>query len=282
MTAVTTTWMGVVRRPRRDFRRLREFLIRWGALFALGIAWEIAARAAGSVFFPPVSAIIGRFVEIWFSGPPTSLFLTERAATDILPSLARMLGGWTMAAAFAIVLGVAIGRSRVLGDYVEPIIHFVRAIPPPALIPIFLILLGFGNEMRISLIAFAVVWPVLLNTIDGVRSVESLHLDTGRVFEFDRRKVFFGVVLPSAAPKIFAGLRVSLSVALIVMVISEMVGKPDGIGFVILGAQRNFRMLDMWAGILLLGILGYILNAILALVESRVTRWHRGAREGVS
>ncbi|GAA3211013.1 ABC transporter permease [Microbacterium terregens] len=284
MTEATTktTWMGVVRRPRRDYRRVREFGIRWGALLALGLVWELAARIAESPFFPPVSAIIERFVEIWFSGSPSSLFLTERVGTDIVPSLVRMLGGWSIAVVFAIVLGVAIGRSRVLGDYVEPIIHFVRAIPPPALIPIFLILLGFGNEMRVALIAFAVIWPVLLNTIDGVRSVESLHLDTGRVFEFDRRKVFFGVVLPSAAPKIFAGLRVSLSVALIVMVISEMVGKPDGIGFVILGAQRNFRMLDMWAGILLLGILGYVLNAILALVESRVTRWHRGAREGLS
>jgi ABC-type nitrate/sulfonate/bicarbonate transport system permease component len=170
----------------------------------------------------------------------------------------------------------------VLGDFVEPIIHFVRAIPPPALIPIFFILLGIGNEMRVTLIAFAVIWPVVLNTIDGVRSVEPLHLDTGRIFEFDRRKRFFGVILPSASPKIFAGMRVSLSVAIIMMVISEMVGRQDGIGGIILGAQRTYRMVDMWAGILLLGILGYVLNAILSMVESRVTRWHRGSREGVS
>jgi ABC-type nitrate/sulfonate/bicarbonate transport system permease component len=193
-----------------------------------------------------------------------------------------MLGGWSIAVVLAVLLGVAIGRSRILGDFVEPIVHFARAIPPPALLPIFFILLGFGNEMRVSLIAFAVIWPVLLNTIDGVRSVEPLHLDTARVFEMDRRKVFFGIVLPSASPKIFAGMRVALSVALIVMVISEMVGAQEGIGSIILGAQRTYRMLDMWSGILLLGILGYVLNAILALVESRVTSWHRGAREGVS
>ncbi|BDZ44647.1 hypothetical protein GCM10025866_05560 [Naasia aerilata] len=213
---------------------------------------------------------------------PSSLFLTEAVGQNIVPSLARMLGGWTVAVILGVLLGVAIGRSRRFGDYVEPIVHFVRAIPPPALIPIFLILLGFGTEMRVSLITFAVIWPVLLNTIDGVRSVESLHLDTAKVFEFDRRKVFFGIVLPSAAPKIFAGMRVSLSVAIIIMVISEMVGLPDGIGNVILGAQRTYRMADMWAGILLLGILGYVLNALLALVETRITRWHRGAREGVS
>lgn len=280
MSAVDTGWVGVARRPRRDLSGLREFAIRWGALVALGVAWEIAARLAGSIYFPPLSQIIRRFAELWLSGPPTTLFLTDRVAAEIVPSLARMLGGWAIAVVLGILIGVAIGRSRVLGDYVEPIVHFVRAVPPPALIPVFLILLGFGTEMRVALIAFAVIWPVVLNTIDGVRSVEPLHLDTGRVFEFDRRKVFFGVVLPSAAPKIFAGLRVSLSVAIIIMVISEMVGLPDGIGNVILGAQRTYKMADMWAGILLLGILGYVLNALLALVEARVTRWHRGSREG--
>jgi ABC-type nitrate/sulfonate/bicarbonate transport system permease component len=282
MTVTDTSWVAVARRPQRDYRRVREFAIRWGALLALGVLWEIAARLAGSPFFPPISRVLERFADLWLSGPPTSLFLTERVATEIVPSLSRMLGGWSIAVILGVLLGVAIGRSRVLGDFIEPIVHFVRAIPPPALIPVFLILFGFGTEMRVTLIAFAVIWPVLLNTIDGVRSVESLHLDTGRVFEFDRRKVFFGIVLPSAAPKIFAGMRVSLSVAIIIMVISEMVGEPGGIGYVILGAQRTYRMADMWAGILLLGMLGYVLNALLALVESRVTSWHRGSREGVS
>ncbi|WP_221584912.1 ABC transporter permease [Microbacterium sp. G2-8] len=280
-----TTWFGVVRPPRRSAEargRLGRFAVRWGALLALGIVWEVAARVAGSLYFPPISEIIQRFAELWLSGPPSSLFLTEGVAADIVPSLGRMLGGWTGAVVLGVLLGVAIGRSRVLGDYIEPIVHFVRAIPPPALLPIFFILLGFGSEMRVALIAFAVIWPVVLNTIDGVRSVDSLHLDTGRIFEFDRRRVFFGIVLPSASPKIFAGMRVSLSVALIVMVISEMVGQQEGIGSIILGAQRTYRMLDMWSGILLLGILGYVLNAILAAVEARVTRWHRGAREGVS
>lgn len=270
------------RQGRRDSRRLRDFLVRWGALVALGLLWELVSRLAGNIFFPPPSRIIERFVDMWLSGPPSSLFLSDAVATNILPSLSRLLGGWAVAVLFGVLLGVAIGRSKVVGDFVEPIIHFVRAIPPPALIPVFFILLGFGTEMRVSLIAFAVIWPVVLNTIDGVRSVEQLHLDTGRVFEFDRRKSFFGIVLPSASPKIFAGMRVALSVAIIMMVISEMVGAPDGIGNIILGAQRTYRMVDMWAGILLLGILGYVLNAILSAVESRVTRWHRGSREGVS
>lgn len=286
-TAPTTSWFGAPTAPRRRrtsgprLRWLKEFVIRWGALLALGVLWEVVALLAKSPFFPPITKVLARFQELWLSGPPSSLFLTERVATDLAPSLVRLFGGWGLGCILGILLGVAIGRSRVFGDFLEPIIHFARAIPPPALLPIFFILIGIGDDMKISLIAFAVLWPVLLNTIDGVRSVETLHIDTARVFEFGRRKVFFGIVLPSASPKIFAGLRVSLAVALIVMVISEM-SSTSGIGYNVVIAQRSFRMLDMWAGILVLGILGYVLTTILALVESRVTRWHRGSREGVS
>lgn len=284
-TAVQTSWAGVPRKPRRKagarLAWLREFAIRWGALLALGVLWEVVALLVKSPFFPPLTKVLARFAQLWFSGPPTSLFLTERVGADLAPSLLRLFGGWALGVVLGILLGVAIGRSRVFGDFVEPIIHFARAIPPPALLPVFFILIGIGDDMKISLIAFAVLWPVLLNTIDGVRSVETLQLDTARVFEFSRAKVFFGIVLPSAAPKIFAGLRVSLAVALIVMVISEMTSS-SGIGYNVVIAQRSFRMLDMWAGIIVLGIIGYVLNALLALVESRVTRWHRGSREGVS
>lgn len=284
-SSVQTSWVGVPRKPRPKAGRrliwLREFAIRWGALLALGVVWQVVALLVKSPFFPPITKVIERFVQLWFSGPPTSLFLTERVGTDLAPSLVRLFGGWGLGIVLGIILGVAIGRNRVFGDFVEPIIHFARAIPPPALLPVFFILIGIGDDMKISLIAFAVLWPVLLNTIDGVRSVESLQLDTARVFEFSKAKVFFGIVLPSASPKIFAGLRVSLAVALIVMVISEMTSS-SGIGYNVVIAQRSFRMLDMWAGILVLGIIGYVLNALLALVESRVTRWHRGSREGVS
>lgn len=277
-----TSWVAVPRRrgSGNGIRRLREFAVRWGALLALGVLWEGVARLAGSPFFPPLSKVLERFVQTWFSGPASSLFLTDRVGTDLAPSLVRLFSGWGLGVVLGILLGVAIGRSRVFGDYVEPIIHFARAIPPPALLPIFFILLGIGDEMKISLIAFAVIWPVLLNTIDGVRSVEALHIDTARVFEFPRSKVFFGIMLPSAAPKIFAGLRVSLAVALIVMVIAEM-SSTSGIGYNVVIAQRSFQMLDMWAGILVLGIIGYVLTALLSLVESRVTRWHQGSREGV-
>lgn len=290
-TAPKTSMLGLGRGSKDDRRarrsrgdggsRLRQFAIRWGALIALGVLWEVVARIVESPFFPPLTEVLERFYQLWLSGSPATLFFTERVVTDLVPSLVRLFGGWGLGASLGILIGVLIGRFRAIGDYVEPIIHFLRAIPPPALLPIFFILLGIDDTMKVSLIAFAVIWPVLLNTIDGVRSVESLHLDTARVFEFGRAKVFFGIMLPSAAPKIFAGLRVSLAVALIVMVISEMTSS-SGIGYNVVIAQRSFLMLDMWAGIVVLGILGYVLNAILALIETRVTRWHTGSREGVS
>jgi ABC-type nitrate/sulfonate/bicarbonate transport system permease component len=153
----------------------------------------------------------------------------------------------------------------------------MRAIPPPALIPLFIVLLGIGDSMKVAMILFGVIWPILLNTVDGVRSVDALHLDTARIFGVSRRDVLFRVVLPSAGPKIFAGLRVSLSIAVILMVISEMVATLNGIGFTLVQAQRNFRMLDVWAGILMLGLIGYVLNTFLSLIERRVLRWQRGA-----
>jgi ABC-type nitrate/sulfonate/bicarbonate transport system permease component len=131
--------------------------------------------------------------------------------------------------------------------------------------------------MKVAMIAFGVVWPILLNTADGVGSVEPLHRETGRAFRVGGRDQVIRIVLPSAAPKIFAGLRVSLSIAVILMVISEMVATVNGVGFELVQAQRSFRTLDVWATIVLLGIIGYVLNAILAVIERNMLSWHRGA-----
>jgi ABC-type nitrate/sulfonate/bicarbonate transport system permease component len=122
-----------------------------------------------------------------------------------------------------------------------------------------------------------VVWPILLNTADGVASVEPLLRDTGRAFRLSARDQLLRIVLPAAGPRIFAGLRISLAIAVILMVISELVATVDGIGFELVQAQSSFRTLDVWAIIVLLGIIGYGLNAVLGLVEARVLAWHRGA-----
>ena len=254
-----------------------EVGLRVAAIAAFGIVWQVVTTARDSVFFPTMTEILSRAYENWLSGPAGRLFLTDAVFDDVVPSLVRLLAGWAIALVAGIALGFAIGRVRQVADFVDPIVHFARAIPPPALIPLFIVLLGLGDSMKVALIAFGVVWPILLNTIDGVRSVEPLQLDTGRAYRIGRLRRTTHIILPAAAPKIFAGVRISLSIAVILMVISEMLAATDGIGFQVLQAQRTFKILDMWAGILLLSVLGYVLNTTLLIVERHVLRWHRGA-----
>jgi ABC-type nitrate/sulfonate/bicarbonate transport system permease component len=244
--------------------------LRLSVLAAILVVWQVVTSFTDSPFFPTFFETVERLWDDWLLRPAV-LF------GHLVPSLARLLSGWAIAIAVGVTVGILVGMSGRLHDYVDPIVQFLRAIPPPALLPLFIVLLGIGDQMKVAMIAFGVIWPILLNTIDGVRSVDALHLETARVFAIRRRDVLLRIVLPSAGPKIFAGFRVSLSIAVILMVVSEMVATINGIGFSLVQAQRTFRMLDVWAGILLLGLMGYVLNVGLTLLERRVLRWQRGA-----
>jgi ABC-type nitrate/sulfonate/bicarbonate transport system permease component len=261
--------------------RARRFgsavLLRIAAPVVLIVLWELAAGSANSLWFPPPSNIVTRMYELWFSAGFPVIF-TPAVAEDILPSVGRMLAGWGLAGVIGVALGLAIGRSQVISQTVEPTVHFLRSTPGPALVPIFLILLGTDSAMRISLIAFASMWPILLNTIDGVRAVDPTQLETARVFGMPRWSRLVRIVLPSAMPKIFAGLTIALAVSLTLMVISELTVATDGIGYQIQRASQLFAITDMWAGIMLIAVLGVLLNVLLNLVERRVLRWYRGAR----
>jgi ABC-type nitrate/sulfonate/bicarbonate transport system permease component len=265
----------------RAAARTRRFggwaLSRIWLILGLGVLWQILARASDNPYFPPPSEIFPIVRDLWFSGPADHLFLTSKAVDDFTPSLAHIFAGWIAASFVGIVLGVALGRSRTATDFLSPLLEFGRAIPPPTLIPFFIIVFHIADSMYIAVITFGVIWPVLLNTIDGARTVDALQLDTARVFGISGRQRLWQVILPSAAPKIFAGLRVSLSLALILMVISELVGSTAGIGDHLVNAQRGFQLPEMWAGIVLLSILGLLFNGVFVLVERRVLAWHRGA-----
>ncbi|MGI5269702.1 ABC transporter permease [Nonomuraea sp. CA-218870] len=259
--------------------RLGRALSRWLLLAVLVILWEVATRAAGSAFFPPPSTIVTRMHALWFSGPPGRLFLTDQAVADILPSLGRMAGGLAGGATAGILLGLALGLSARAYDYLDGVLQFLRAIPPPALVTVFLVVFGFGLRMQLAFIMFSVVWPVLLNTADGARAVEPLYLETGRAFRLSRRERVMRIVLPAALPKVFAGLRLALSLSLIVTVFAELLpGTTNGIGFQLTVAYSMFNLPAMWAGIVLLGVLGYLLNELFLVAERRVLGWHH-ARE---
>ncbi|KAA2248750.1 ABC transporter permease [Solihabitans fulvus] len=256
---------------------MKIFAQRWLVFLGCLVVWQFAAASGANPYFPPPLRILRAAGDLWFSGPAWHLWLTSSVGDDILPSLARLLIGWAVAAVIGVLAGIALGRSAVATDYVAPLLSFARAVPPPLLVPVFLVVFGIGPQMEVATIVLGVVWPILLNTIDGARSVDAVKVETARAFRITRSRWILGVVLPSALPKVFAGLRVSLALSLILMVVSELVGSTSGIGFQLVNAQQaTFDYPAMWAWIALISVLGYVLNGLFLAVERRVLGWHHG------
>jgi ABC-type proline/glycine betaine transport system permease subunit len=161
--------------------------------------------------------------------------------------------------AAGIAFGTMIGLNRWLRDLLEPMLEFFRAVPPPVLLPIAVVLMGPTDAMKVVVIVVGSVWPILLNTIEGVRSTDSVMTETARSFAVSRSERLRYLVLPAASPRIMAGVRQSLSIALILMVISELGYSSSGLGFQIVYFQRNYLIAEMWSGILLLGLIGVLL-----------------------
>ena len=181
--------------------------------------------------------------------------------------------------ATAAEIAVPLGLSPVLRRLAMPHIEYWRAMPPPALLPISVVLLhSIGNSQKVSFIAFFCLFPVLLNTVDGVRSIDPTLLDTARSFRVPVADRIRRLVLPAALPQIVAGMRNSLALAVIMMVLSEYFAATSGVGYVLLISKNTFQLVPMWAAIVLIGLLGYLLNALFLLFERRALAWHRGWR----
>lgn len=268
---MTAAAIGAGRRVRSVLSsRLTLLIARLVLLAAVVAAWQLGTQAADSPFFLPPSQIVPAMYHQWFSGPAGHLWLTPDATANLLPSLGRILAGWLIAAVAGIALGVAIGRLPLLADLTEPVVHFARAVPPPAIVPVFLFVFNIGTSMELAAIIFGVIWPVLLNSIDGARHVHPGHLETARAFRLPPATRLLRIILPSAAPKILAGLRLSLALALVMMIVSEFVGSTNGIGNEMLKDESLFDVPGMWGVIVLLGLLGMVLNAAFGLLERRV------------
>jgi ABC-type nitrate/sulfonate/bicarbonate transport system permease component len=251
---------------------------RWLVLAGAVAVWEACTRWKQSPFFPPPSAILARMRGLWFSGPAAHVFLTSDAVGNVLPSVGRILAGMVIATALAVPIGIAVGRSAAAKGFLDPLLHFARAIPPVALAPVFIVVFKLGTEMELATIVFGTIWPLLLNTADGARSIDPLQAETVRAFNLTAGQRLIWLIIPGALPKIFAGLRLSLSLAVLLMVFSELIGTSNGIGYELTNASSSFDMTAMWSGIVLLGILGYVLNVLLLTVERRMLAWHSAAR----
>jgi len=257
---------------------LRMLALRSSLLVVLLMGWQLATMAAKAFYFPTPLTILDHAQTLWLSGPLSHGGLTLATFRDVIPSIGRLLAGWALAVAFGVALGTLIGRVSGAADFLTPAIDFLRTMPSPALIPVFLILLGTGSSMRVTLIAFGSVWPVLLNTIEGISTVDPSQLDIARLFRLPPSAQLLRIMLPSAMPKICAGMRVALAISVILMVVSELVASSDGIGHQIANDQQLFKLADMWAGILLVAFIGFALNVLFSIGERRVLRWHRYAR----
>ena len=183
------------------------------------------------------------------------------------------LAAGCLAAIIAIPLGLLMGTIPLVYRLLEPITEFIRPIPSSAYIPVAILFLGIGNEMKVFVIFLACMFPILLNTYGGVRAVDPVLIDTGRTFGLSRPKALWQIILPAALPNILTGMRISLGIALIVAVVAEMITGNSGIGYFILDMQRIFRVPEMFAGIFTLGLLGFLINFIFLRVEGHFLRW---------
>jgi len=258
---------------------MTALLRRWTVLLVAVGVWELWARARHSSFFPPPSAILTRMYRLWFSGSAAHLFLTEDAIGNLLPSLGRVLAGLAIAAVVGGAAGLALGRSSTVFGFFDPLLQFGRALPAVMLVPVFIAIFKIGTQMEVAAIAFGTIWPILLNTADGARYLDPVQVETVRAFRLPAWSRLIRLIIPAALPKFFAGLRLSVSLALILMVFAELAGSSNGLGYEMNNAESSFDMTWLWSTLVLVAILGNLLNVLELAMEHRLLAWHRGARQ---
>jgi ABC-type nitrate/sulfonate/bicarbonate transport system permease component len=241
----------------------------WLVFASLLCAWEYAARSNPKLrsYIPPVSEIFVALLQLARAG---------EIAGHLLATVGRFLQGYVIAAVLALSAGLVLGYFRFASSVFATVIEFLRPMPSVAIIPVAVLTLGIGDAMIIAVTVYASVWPILVNTVDGVRHIEPTLIATARTFGLGRWAILSRIVLPSAAPYIVTGLRISLSIALILVTTAEMIAGSRGLGFFILDQERSFNSANMYAGIIIVAALGYGLNRLFLLCEGKALRWRRG------
>lgn len=240
-----------------------------GTPAALVVVVAIWSTGTASFFFPPLPSILESVWTLWLAGPYRG---------DVEASALRGLAGFGVATVLGISLGIALATLPRIARAVHPVLEFLRAMPPPVLVPFALTLFGIANSGKIFIIVATAIWPILLNTTDGVRSVDPLVLDTSQVYRLNGWRRIWSVLLPAASPQILTGMRTATSITIIVTIVSELVGSFDGIGYQLLRAQRTYGMVEMWSGVIILGLAGYLISVIFMVIDHKMLSWFHGAR----
>ena len=262
--ALPTLWLRLA-------RRVANGAWRSGLVLALALLWELAPRLGltDPTFLPPLTEVLAAGWVLAQNGQ-----LWEHTSI----SLARSLGGLSIAIVAAIPLGLAIGWYQRLGQALNPLIELLRNTAPLALLPVFLLLLGIGEVSKLSIVVYACAWPLLLNTIAAVRQVDPLLVKSARTMGATPRQLFVKVILPASVPTIFVGIRLAAASAMLVLIAAEMVGAKAGLGYLIIYAQYSFLIGDMYFGIIAITAIGVTLNYALQRLERHFTAWQGVAR----
>ncbi len=237
------------------------FLALWEALPRFGVV--------DAAFLPPLSVVL---VAGW------NLILSGQLLIHLEASLLRSITGFLVAIIVAIPLGLLIGWYGKFSDYINPLLELFRNTAALALLPVFILFLGIGEASKIALIIYACTWPILLNTISGVRNVDPLLIKSARTMDLSPISLFRKVILPASVPTIFVGIRMAGAFSVLILVAAEMVGAKAGLGYLINYAQYNFQIPEMFFGIICITVVGLIFNYGLLLIERRLTSWKSSAR----
>lgn len=230
----------------------------------------VRAGAVNRALVPAPSTVVQKLVALVGAG---------EVLRPLGETLALLALAYVGACAVAVALGLLMGRFAWVHGLLEPLVEVLRPLPKPALLPPLILFLGIGAEMKLTIIGLGVFFPVLVNTVQGVRGTEPVLLDMARTFGHGRARTLLTVVLPAALPMVLAGMRVSLGLGLVLVVIAEMMAGTGGVGYLILDMQRSFRVPEMYAWTVILAVLGWGLNAMFVRLERRVTHWSLATRE---
>jgi len=251
--------------------RLRSILLDSRVAGVILIALLLACWQLSAMYLvkSPTWPTVTRIFEAWIEN-----FADGTLPRHMVATFWRQMLGYGLAVVIGVTLGLAMGYYRVLYNLFEPLVEVLRPIPGPAYLPVLVLFVGIGHEMKVVLILLASVFPILLNTYSGVRAIDRVQFDTARTLGLNTLQTFRELVIPAAAPQILTGMRISLAISLILAILGEMIVSNDGLGYFTLLAQRTFKVPEMYAGIFTLAAFGYVLNRIFLLVEARLIRWH--------
>jgi NitT/TauT family transport system permease protein len=260
-------------RPKGIFwPRLKGVLLALVVPLALLLGWHLAVKAGMTRLIPSPADVAEYMVDFAVGGIWDDAF-SATLHIHLFASMTRVYGGFALAALVAVPLGLLIGRNEKVRGLLDPFLQLMRPIPVTAWLPLSMILFGLGPRSAFFLVFLGAFYPILLNTVFGVRSVEKRLFEAASMLGCSGSAQFFRVVLPAALPSIFTGLRLGLGLAWFVIVVGEMTGVPQGLGAVIMDGRTLSRTELVICGMIVIGIAGFISDRIVVAIMNRLLRW---------